>query len=196
MEPRRPPEYILEIFADPAHVKDIVRGILHTIFFHRYFPSIRPSSLEVLDLTLPLVNDPELETLVDTRVAQLIRQLSSTTSPNSSVRGQIAVQFFEKKRRKGGGLGWFGGGKGEEEVCWEVWMVEVTLAMPRTEAERTKVLKAMEMTLQKTAMKIVTIVNQYKDHIPPITTSEANPFPYQIVLNPRSENWGTRIGIF
>lgn len=243
MEPRRPPEYILEIFADPAHVKDIVKGtlgassptqsaytehesgILHTIFFHRYFPSIRPSSLEVLDLTLPLVIDPELETLVDTRVAQLIRQLSSTTSPNSSVRGQIAVQFFEKKRRKGGGLGWFGGGKGEEEVCWEVWMVEVTLAMPRTEAgewlavlgenprgvcglrwriltcmvrgiERTKVLKAMEMTLQKTAMKIVTIVNQNKDHIPPITTSEANPFPYQIVLNPRSENWGTRIGIF
>lgn len=50
------------------------------------------------------------------------------------MRGQIAVQFFEKKRRKGGGLGWFGGGKGEEEVCWEVWMVEVTLAMPRTEA--------------------------------------------------------------
>ena len=242
MEPRQPPEYILEIFADPTHVKDIVKGtlprllpnktsdaehmpgILHTIFFHRYFPSIRPSSLEVLDLTLPLVVDPELENLVDTRVAHLIRQLSSTTSPNSSVRGQIAVQFFEKKRRKGGGLGWFGG-KGEEEVCWEVWMVEVTLAMPRTEAgewlavllddsggalpvwgrmlmflvhgvERTKVLKAMEMTLQKTAMKIVTIVNQFKDHIPPITTSESNPFPYQIVLNPRSENWGTRIGIF
>ena len=52
-------------------------------------------------------------------------------------------------------------------------------------AERTKVTKAMEMTLQKTAMKIVGIVNQYKDHIPPITTSETNPFPYQINLNPR-----------
>lgn len=44
------------------------------------------------------------------------------------------MQFFEKRRRKGGGLAWFGGGKGEEEICWEVWMVEVTLAMPRTEA--------------------------------------------------------------
>jgi len=196
MEPRRPPEYILEVFADPTCVKDIVRGILHTIFFHRYFPSIRPSSLEVLDLTLPLVTDPELETLIDTRAGQLIRQLSSTTSPNSSVRGQLGVQFFEKKRRKGGGLGWFGGGKAEEEICWEVWTLEVTLAMPRTEAERTKVLKAMEMTLQKTALKIVTIVNQHKDHIPPITTSETNPFPYQIVLNPRLEGWGTRIGIF
>lgn len=50
------------------------------------------------------------------------------------MRGQIAVQFFEKRRRKGGGLAWFGGGKAEEEICWEVWMVEVTLAMPRTEA--------------------------------------------------------------
>ena len=110
-------------------------GILNTIFFHRYFPSLRPSTLEVLDLTLPFVTDPELETLIDTRVAQLIRQLSSTTSPKSSVRGQLAVQFSEKRRRKGGGLGWFTGAtKGDEEVCWEIWCLEVTLAMPRTEA--------------------------------------------------------------
>jgi len=138
------------------------------------------------------------------------------------------VQFFEKKRRRGG-LGWFGGGKAEEEVCWEVWMLEITLATPRTEAgnymilsfsslrprnisrhvegrvwlttrgsvaaERAKVRKAMETTLQKTAMKIVTIVNRDRDHIPPITTSETNPFPYQIVINPRLEGWG-RMGIF
>ncbi|MCJ1247216.1 hypothetical protein MMC30_004430 [Trapelia coarctata] len=186
MEQRRPPEYILEVFADPTSIKDVVRGILHTIFFHRYFPSLRPSTIEVLDLTLPFVTDPELETLIDTRVYQLVRQLSSTTSPNSSVRGQIGVQFFEKRRRKAGGLGWFtSGGKAEEEICWEIWRLEVTLATPKTETERTKVIKAMEMTLQKTAMKIVGIVNQNKDHIPPITTSETNPFPYQINLNPR-----------
>ena len=43
------------------------------------------------------------------------------------------MQFFEKKRRRGA-LGWFGGGKAEEEVCWEVWMLEITLATPRTDA--------------------------------------------------------------
>jgi len=116
-----------------ANLTVLLPGILHTIFFHRYFPSIRPSSIEVLDLTLPTITDVELETLINTRTTALIRQLSSTTSPNSSVRGQIAVQFFEKKRRRGG-LGWFGGGKAEEEVCWEVWMLEITLATPRTEA--------------------------------------------------------------
>lgn len=234
MDQRRPPEYILEVFADPTCVKDIVRGahssitqyyvrgnkltelgILHAIFFHRYFPPLRPSSREVLDLTLPFVADPELETLIDTRVGQLVRQLSSTSSPKS-IRGQLAVQFFEKRRRKGGGLGWFtGAGKGEEEVCWEIWCLEITLATPRTEAgildpsiaegseksaeyiiERAKVIKAMGSNLQRTAMKIVTIVNRDKDHIPPITTSETNPFPYQIVLNPRLEGWGKSIGIF
>lgn len=52
----------------------------------------------------------------------------------------------------------------------------------------------MEMMLQKTAMKIVTTAMRDLDHIPPITTSESNPFPYQIVINPRDEGW--RMGIF
>ena len=43
----------------------------------------------------------------------------------------------------------------------------------------------MESSLQKTAMKIVGIVNRDRDHIPPITTSEINPFPYRIVVNPK-----------
>ena len=171
----------------------------------------------MLDFTLPFVVDPELETLIDTKVGQLIRQLSSTSSPKSSVRGSLVVEFFEKRRRKAAGLGWFTGGvKSDEEVCWESWCLEVTLATPKTEIgrslhvkesahlqhvpddfqERTKVLKAMGSTLQKTAMKIITLVNRDKDHIPPITTSETNPFPYHIDLNPRVEGWGRSIGIF
>jgi hypothetical protein len=48
-----------------------------------------------------------------------------------------------------------------------------------------KVRRAMEKSLQKTAMKIINIVNRDKDHIPPITTTDTNPFPYQIMVNPR-----------
>jgi len=60
--------------------------------------------------------------------------------------------------------------------------------------EREKVRRAMESSLQKTALKIVNIVNRDKDHIPPITTSEANPFPYKIMLNPKQEGYGNRFG--
>ena len=126
------------------------------------------------------------------------------------------MQFFEKRRRKSAWFGGLGGNRGDEEICWEVWSLDVTIATPKTEAgkltelaterdearpltcfiDRAKVRKAMENMLQKTAIKIVTIVNREKDHIPPITTSDTNPFPYQIVLNPKQEGWSNRLGLY
>ena len=53
----------------------------------------------------------------------------------------------------------------------------------------------MELMLHRTVMKIITTANREVDHIPPITTPESNPFPYQIIINnPRDEGW--RLGIF
>ncbi|QSZ35515.1 hypothetical protein DSL72_008385 [Monilinia vaccinii-corymbosi] len=144
-------------------------------------------------MTLPYIENVEIETLIDQRTAALVREIDTSSdlgARNAGVRGQMAVQFFEKKRRKA----WFT--KGEEEVCWEQWTLDVTLATPRTESERAKVRSAMEAMLLKAAMKIVTTVNMEKDHIPPITTSEANPFPYQIIINPRGDSWGARMSIF
>ncbi|KAI9830994.1 MAG: hypothetical protein M1826_004111 [Phylliscum demangeonii] len=195
---RRPPEYILEVFADPTCVKEVVKAILHTIFFHRYFPSVRPQSRELLDVTLPVVDEVEVETLIEQRTTALIRQFDTSPHPghghghgnaNASVRGQMAVQFFEKRRRKA----WFSKAA-DEEVCWEQWTLDVTLATPRTDSERAKVRRAMEMMLQKTAVKIVTTAHRDLDHIPPITTSDSNPFPYQIVINPRGDGW--RLALF
>jgi 3-methyladenine DNA glycosylase AlkD len=39
------------------------------------------------------------------------------------------VQFFEKKRKK---TSYFFS-KADEDVCWEQWTLDVTLAQPRTE---------------------------------------------------------------
>lgn len=54
-------------------------------------------------MTLPYIENVEIETLIDQRTAALVRQLDTTSdlgARNSGVRGQMAVQFFEKKRRK------------------------------------------------------------------------------------------------
>ncbi|KAL1862488.1 hypothetical protein Daus18300_008585 [Diaporthe australafricana] len=256
-EPKIPQEFILDAFADPTSVRDVVRGILHTIFFHRYFPTITPQTHDVLDLTLPYVAEPELETLIAQRTATLLRELdadkshqqarssspavpsslpqqaravvggflgggggSSSPSPSSFAsgvgggggggkgggggggggsgangggRGQVSVQFMEKTRRR---KMWY---KGDEEVCWESWTIRVTVAEPRTENERAKVRRAMETTLLTTVMKIITSVNSFKDHIPPITTTETNPFPYTITVNQKdggatAGGWGGRFG--
>ncbi|KAL3437573.1 autophagy-related protein [Aspergillus tetrazonus] len=200
MEPRKtPPEYFLEIFADTTTVRDVLKGVLNLIFFHRYFPSIRPTTFDVLDFTLPAINDVDLDTLIDSRISSLVRQHSSSAAgalDSNGVRGRIAVEFYEKKRRRSNM--WFPAlaGKGEDEVCWEVWNLDVTVATPRTESERAKVRKAMENMLQKAALKILAVVNRDKDHIPPITTTESNPFPYRIILNPRTDGWQNRFGLY
>ncbi|KAJ5709184.1 Autophagy-related protein [Penicillium malachiteum] len=205
MEPRKtPPEYFLEIFADTTSVHDVLKGVLNLIFFHRYFASIRPVTFEVLDFTLPAINDADLETLIESRISTLVRNHLSSVAENENgkngsgggVRARIAVEFYEKKRRRSGH--WFSGlaGKGEEEVCWEIWTLDVTIATPRTESERSKVRKAMNNMLHKAALKILAIVNRDKDHIPPITTMDSNPFPYRIVVNPRTDSWGNRIGFY
>lgn len=57
----------------------------------------------------------------------------------------------------------------------------------------------MTKSVEKAAYKIISIVNRDKDHIPPITTTDANPFPYQIVVNPKAateNDWRPRIGLF
>ncbi|SPO02830.1 uncharacterized protein DNG_05505 [Cephalotrichum gorgonifer] len=210
MDQRGPAEFILEAFADPGSVKEVVKGILHTIFFHRYFPLITPQTRPVLSLALPYVSDVELETLIEQRAALLERQLDAERSAHhhhhnqnhhaaapgggggadGGGRGQVSVRFLERKRRKA----WIV--RGEEEVCWEVWTVKVTVAEPKTENERAKVRQATEQTLLAAVRKIMKYVNANKDHIPPITATSGNPFPYQIAVNQKEAGWAARMGIY
>jgi len=77
-----------------------------------------------------VVEDVELETLIEQRTSTLVQQFDTNSdmrARSTGVRGTMAVQFFEKKRRKA----WFT--KAEEEVCWEQWTLNVTLATPKTE---------------------------------------------------------------
>lgn len=54
----------------------------------------------------------------------------------------------------------------------------------------------MDNMLQKAALKILAVVGRDKDHLPPITTTDANPFPYRIILNPRTDGWQNRFGLY
>ena len=79
---------------------------------------------------------------------------------------------------------------------WENWLIDVTLTSARSEPEAVRNRRQMESQLQKAAMKIVTIMDRDRGHIPPITTNETNPFPYQILVNPRNDGWSQKMGTF
>lgn len=174
--------------------------MLHTIFFHRVFTALYPSTHDVLDITLPYVSEDDVEATIDQRTSSFLRQLESPSaqlSPQQNNttkrgRGQLAVQFLEKKRKKSG---WFVT-KADEETVWEVWVIDVSLTGARSEPEAARNRRLMERSLEEAAMKILTIANEARNHIPPITTNESNPFPYQILVNPKAENLGQKVNMF
>ena len=136
-------------------------AVLNLIFFHRYFNNVNPITFEVLDMTIPAINDADLETLIESRVNALVSPPSSPTNTNDYYpyggygygyggsggggvggagvdggggRARIAVEFLQRRRSKSGlWFGAFAGGKAEEEVCWETWTLKVTIATPKTE---------------------------------------------------------------
>ncbi|KAK9253701.1 autophagy-related protein [Lipomyces tetrasporus] len=188
----------IDVVLDRLLIRDVLKAILSSIFFHRLFGSIRPLSppREVLEIAYPSVDDPALDALVDEKLTHLMAALDTSShsfanQPHSEStqhqrRAQLVVSFFEKKTRKA----WFS--KSEEEVCWEEWTINVSSITPRNETEKIRVAKSAESQLQMIIMKIIDIVNDNKDHIPPIATTEANPFPYQISIpSETGDTWGS-----
>ncbi|KKF92720.1 hypothetical protein CFO_g4930 [Ceratocystis platani] len=84
----------------------------------------------------------------------------------------------------------------DEEVCWESWILKVSLAQPRNENDRAKLRKAMSRTLLNEVINITNFVSLNKGHIPPITSSSNNPFPYQITVNPKEASWSGRLRMY
>ena len=140
-----------------------------------------------------------MESTIEARANTLLRaldsastQLSPQYSNTKSSRGTVVVQFLEKKRKKSG---WFVS-KADEETVWEVWVIEVTVTGARSEPEAQRNRRKMEKGLQEACLRVLEYVNEERSYIPPITTNEANPFPYQILVNPKGEGWGQKMGIF
>ena len=148
-------------------------------------------------MTLPYVSEDDIENLIEQRTNTLLRQLDSASTQQSpqyqpkAGRGQLVVQFLEKKRRKG----WFVA-KADEETVWENWIIDVTMTTARSEPEANRNRWQMERQLQAAVLKIIQIADCQRDHIPPITTNDTNPFPYQILVNPKADSWGQKMGIF
>lgn len=148
-------------------------------------------------MTLPYVSEDDIESLIEQRANAFIRQLDSASTQQSpqyqpkAGRGQLVVQFLEKKRKKG----WFVA-KADEETVWENWVIDVTLTSARSEPEAVRNRRQMENNLQSTVLKVIQTVNRERNHIPPITTNDANPFPYQILVNPKADSWSQKMGVF
>ncbi|KAF9562692.1 hypothetical protein EC968_005174 [Mortierella alpina] len=177
----QPVTFPVELTVERTLLKDALRAILHTILFHRVFANIKPRDMDILDLTIPVIDDPEVDKLVEEKIAAFVKAVDS----NPQSKGQIGLMFYEKRTKRA----WFS--STSSEVCWEQWAITINVVTNTNEKDKQRSIKNMEKALSSLFLSILRTVNERKDHIPPITTSDGNPFPYQIVIPTAADTWGS-----
>ncbi|KAI0370122.1 DUF1649-domain-containing protein [Pilatotrama ljubarskyi] len=168
------PTITIDLVLDRLQTKEVLRAVLHSILFHRLFGTVKPRTFEVLDVTMPGVDDEEIMHLVEDKVDAFWRGIEG----DSNKRGQIMVTFSEKRPRKS----WFL--IGEEEIPWEQWIINAEIRQP-SERERQKFNAELAATLTKSLQTMLVHSSSEKGRsaVPLITNaSSISPFPIKMAV--------------
>lgn len=185
-------ESLKGMYATPAFELLLTAGLLWTIFFHRLFGPVTPTTNEFIDIPYPMaVGLPDLDSLIDQKIDQLIKK--DFGPPHAAAApsvGQLVVAFLDKNKLKKKS-GWFGHSKDDAKdlVRWELWIINVNcfpvaLAKPDKANTSERLLQLSLASFEDNLLEIMTHVDKNKAHIPPILTLDVSPFPYEIEIDP------------
>ncbi|KAI0695027.1 autophagy-related protein [Cytidiella melzeri] len=179
------PVITIDLVLDRRNTRDVLTAVLHSILFHRLFGTVKPTTFEILDVTMPGLDDAEIKQLVDSRVDAFWKAMEG----GAQKRGQISVTFSEKRPRKT----WFL--IGEEEVPWEQWYLTINaeIRQPVTERDRHAFDSELASALTKSLQTMLTYTSSERGRsvVPLITNAlSISPFPYKIVV----KVGGTEVG--
>jgi len=163
---------------DRLTTKDVLKGVLHSILFHRLFGTVKPQTFEVLDVTIPGVSDVGMEQLVNDKVEVFWKGIENGANAK---RGQIAVTFSEKRPKKS----WFQVYVGEEDVPWEQWVINVELRQPKADSDRQAFNARLADTLTQALHTMLTHTSSERGRaaVPLITNASGiSPFPIDITV--------------
>ncbi|KIY70103.1 hypothetical protein CYLTODRAFT_420076 [Cylindrobasidium torrendii FP15055 ss-10] len=169
------PTVTIDLVVDRSSCRDVLKGTIHAILFHRAFGTIKPKTFQVMDVTMPYIADPETETWVQDKVDLFWKGIET----GASKRGQVSVVMSEKKPKKS----WFSMG-GEEDVPWEFWHINVELKQPK-DTQRADFETRLSAILSKALMTMITYSTSEagRKAVPLISDATGiSPFPIRIVV--------------
>jgi len=173
MEPNSAITVNLDLVVERPAGKDALRALLHLILFHRLFGCIKPRTTEIFDLTLPAVDEPDIDNLVNIKIDLFWRTLESSASS----RAEMVIVFSEKRTKKS----WFS--SNEEEVPWEKWVIDAQLAGKDPSQRNSPSNSITRSYLQRSMQRVLEHVDEKRDAVPPIQTQTLSPFPMSITVN-------------
>jgi hypothetical protein len=173
--------HLNELELETTEIKDVLRCILHTIFFHRTLTLVRPKDVDcdLFEITYVQCGLAELEKEVDEKINQFIAWAEK--HPNR--KSQVCLSFFDEKNKH---PGWFS--NKTERIYWEQWFINLHVTSPKgqgksrgskgptnskgqalEEASSSSRRDALGLLIQEVLFQIINYANEKKDHIPPLS---------------------------
>eukprot|EP00249_Psilotum_nudum_P004679 c18187_g1_i1 orf=260-916(-) len=192
--------HLKELEVEDFQIREVLRCILHTIMFHRALGVVRPKDvdLQLFEVTYVQCGDPDLEKKIEEKIDLFINWVEK--HPNK--KGQVCLSFYETRNKQ---TAWFG--SKVERLYWEQWCIYLNVipAKPSQKKshhgrpltadsaemmmeERTKCHAALEMALRDELYHILQLVNEKKDHIPPVINFDVVSFPFEISIPSSSDS--------
>ncbi|GBG76793.1 hypothetical protein CBR_g23008 [Chara braunii] len=184
-----------ELEVEYYQVREVLRCILHTIMFNRALGLIRPKEVEsmLFDITYVQTGDPGIEKKIEEKIDQFCTWVDK--HPNK--KGQVCLSFFEERK-----ISWF---TRPDRLYWERWFVRLNVVRATSSAggsfgndsatyldsaeEPNRKHATLEVAVRDTIMRILQLVNEKRDHIPPpVESTDAVTFPYEISFPSSSDS--------
>lgn len=131
---------------------------------------------------------PDLDLLIDQKVQKLMGRFDHT-KPRSA--GRIMVLFLDKLPQLKKKSSWFGKGDSQDDAqVWETWVINAVCFSHNV------VHSPSVQSFERCLYKILSLVDEHKDHIPLITSLDSAPFLYTIKVDteePSEDSWGKYI---
>ncbi|XP_078179971.1 autophagy-related protein 101-like [Carex rostrata] len=188
-----------ELEVEQFEIREVLRCILHTIFFHRALGLVRPRDVdcELFELTYVQCGVAEVEKEIEEKINEFITKVSK--HPNR--RNQICLSFYEMKSKQSA---W--SSSKTERVYWERWFINLQIINQRmnTKSKHTRVgsdhgefsleekklhRSALEASIRENLLRIIKFANEKMDHLPHIPPNfEGISYPYEIAILSSAES--------
>lgn len=184
--------YLTELEVEHYQLREVLRCILHTIMFNRALGLVRPRDVdsELFEITYVQCGDP----VVEKRIEEKIDHFLAWVEKHPNRKSQVCLSFYETRNKQ---MAWFSSSK-VERLYWEQWCIQLNIVQstqghnkPYSEAvveERSKRHSALEGALRDILLQVLQLVNEKKDHIPPVLNTDVVAFPYEISIPSSSDS--------
>lgn len=173
------------IEAEPHQFREMLRCLIHTILFNRALGYVKPQDVdsELFDITYVKCNDSDLEVKVENGISDFC----SLMERKPSEAAQLRLAFYEVRKK----AAWFG--SKDDRLYWEQWYINIAVMQPdiaeQQQCSGPEPVSALsqrqsqqQASLKQAQAEVLRCVNEKRDHIPPIASTSAVTFPFDITM--------------